>query len=196
MADKQDTLRASPATPEGFAAGIEAAAQWHDSDAERIRLLALEPNTDAGQRRRYEDAQDDHISHAAFIRSLIPTSAGEAKPYAFARPLGGPQPVLLAHQLNGRLDRHEYSIPLYAHPAPAVLDAAPSDTGWIDEVLRLVQGVHEEYATARDQEPSHGIEAAEAQGGVLATSEVKRRLADRFLPKEANTTAPIPQGDM
>lgn len=47
--------------------GLEVAAKWHEAEAERIRLLAL----DSDYPRRFHEAQDDHLSHASAIRSLV-----------------------------------------------------------------------------------------------------------------------------
>jgi hypothetical protein len=66
-------IAASPSPQKGEAGvrdGIEIAAQWHEAEAERIRLLAL----DSDEPHRFHEAQDDHLSHAALIRALpLPT---------------------------------------------------------------------------------------------------------------------------
>jgi hypothetical protein len=71
---------AEPTRAEVLTPGLEEAARWHEAEAERIRLIALE----ADDPHRYHEAQDDHLSHAAFIRSLSsPTrntaAAGDGK---------------------------------------------------------------------------------------------------------------------
>lgn len=61
-----------------LAPGLEAAAKWHDAEAERIRVLAL----DSDEPGRMHDAQDNHISHAAAIRALSASPLTEEQPVA------------------------------------------------------------------------------------------------------------------
>jgi hypothetical protein len=78
IALRRSTETDKPGVRGALTLGLEAAAKWHDAEAERIRVLAL----DSDEPRRMHDAQDDHISHAAAIRALSASPLTEEQPAA------------------------------------------------------------------------------------------------------------------
>jgi len=75
---RRSTETDKPGVRGALTLGLEAAAKWHDAEAERIRVLAL----DSDEPRRMHDAQDDHISHVAAIRALSASPLTEEQPAA------------------------------------------------------------------------------------------------------------------
>lgn len=128
---------------------------------------------------RVDKARDD-------LRAALRREGEPEKPYAFANPSGGPQPLLLAHHLEGRRDRKDYSIPLYAHPSPV----AGEGTGWRD--IAAAKAIATPYVDDGDDYPvvAHARRIVDA----VLTAESYR---DAYLAVERildpDTLAPSPQ---